>query len=83
MGPLLSAIASGDAGRINAWATDCEQWATVEQLIAASGSHGASASGGLNNGAMDLGSGQEWTCAHCTLVNPAHMSACDACTLPR
>ncbi|KAI5728528.1 hypothetical protein M8J77_017423 [Diaphorina citri] len=83
LGPLLAAIGSGDPTRINAWPTESEQWATLEQLIAASAGHSAEANS-LNNHTMDsIGGGDEWTCPHCTLLNSPHVSVCDACTLPR
>lgn len=73
MGPVLDAVKNKDAGLAQEWA-DSEQWATVEQLMAAqSPSPSTSQDGGS---AM-------WTCRHCTFINQPERGLCDMCGLPR
>lgn len=45
---------------------------------------GAGTSGGPGGSGMDVaGNGAEWTCDHCTYINPGDMQSCDMCSLPR
>lgn len=44
---------------------------------AASGSNLARANSSINAG------GQQWTCPHCTFLNPSELTNCDMCNLPR
>lgn len=84
MKPLLAAVKDRDNEKIMEWSRS-EHWATVEQLIAASGAGGAIGSHNtaptppLDSNAPTA----QWTCPHCTFLNLPHLHACDMCSLPR
>ncbi|XP_026475213.1 nuclear protein localization protein 4 homolog isoform X2 [Ctenocephalides felis] len=95
IGPLLTAIRTNNRQLAQEWSTS-EHWATMEQLIAASGnsppnSRPSSMTGGPTSASANAGTGpvtagdvgRPWTCPHCTYINPADMAACDMCSLPR
>ncbi|XP_075231078.1 nuclear protein localization 4 isoform X1 [Lycorma delicatula] len=84
MKPLLTAVRERDNDKVIEW-SQSEHWATVEQLIAASGTSGAV---GSHHSAptppLDSNSpAAQWTCPHCTFLNLPHLHACDMCSLPR
>ncbi|CAL4072015.1 unnamed protein product, partial [Meganyctiphanes norvegica] len=86
--PLLTAVSSRDREAALEWRKS-EQWATVEQLISASGGD-SMATSSMNTGAMGAlggavagGSGaSSWTCSHCTFVNATASENCEMCNLP-
>lgn len=71
MGPLLEAVRTRDADAAAEWAAG-DHWANLEQMIAASDSSSAQQSPGA-----------EWTCPHCTFLNPQSINQCEMCGLPR
>lgn len=79
MGPLLTAVRNRDREAALEW-SNSEIWATVEQLIDASRD---SAAGSSSRPAAGRVVGGEWTCPHCTFLNPSNLTACDMCNLPR
>ncbi|RZF33940.1 hypothetical protein LSTR_LSTR006322 [Laodelphax striatellus] len=90
MDRLLEAVRNKDDELALEW-SHSEHWATVEQLIAASGGGGADAMSDAPHhshpstpmeGAGGPG-GAQWTCPHCTFLNMPHLHACDMCSLPR
>lgn len=84
MKPLLAAVRERDNDKIMEWSRS-EHWATVEQLVAASGpgiavgSHHSAPTPPLDANVPAA----EWTCPHCTFLNLPHLHACDMCSLPR
>lgn len=83
MKPLLEAVRTQDAAAAAEWARS-EHWATVEQLIAASGSSPPPSRPQSVLGAAPVGSQlPQWTCPHCTFLNPAELDTCDMCSLPK
>jgi len=70
MGPLLEAVKQRDTDAAAEWA-GADHWANLEQMIAASDS------------SPPLAPQAQWTCPHCTFLNPQTMSQCDMCGLPR
>ncbi|XP_017782702.1 PREDICTED: nuclear protein localization protein 4 homolog [Nicrophorus vespilloides] len=84
MAPLLEAIKTGNVEEARQWARS-EQWATLEQLIAAS-SPPNSRPGSVAGGSVNAGtnsSGPQWTCPYCTFLNSSDISNCEMCNLPR
>lgn len=79
MGPLLDAVRNRDSEAAVEWSRS-EHWATVEQLIAASGPSSRMMTRSSDNNAP---TSAEWTCPHCTFLNLPHLTACDMCSLPR
>ncbi|XP_046660206.1 nuclear protein localization protein 4 homolog isoform X2 [Homalodisca vitripennis] len=71
MGALLEAVRTRDVEAASDWAA-ADHWANLEQMIAASDSPPA-----------HHGGGKEWTCPHCTFLNPQALTQCDMCRLPR
>lgn len=93
MAPLLEAVRTQDSQKAIEW-SQSDQWATVEQVIAASSGSSTSRSvppslGGL--AASLLGGGSHasphhqssWTCSRCTYMNSHDTFSCEMCTLPR
>lgn len=78
MSPLLEAVKNKDAGLANEWAKS-EQWATVEQLMAAQSVSSPSSPGQASTSYVD----RTWTCQHCTYINNASVSQCEICSLPQ
>lgn len=86
--PLLTAVSSRDHNAALDWRKS-EQWATVEQLVSASGGD-SMATSGMADGAMGaLGGGvaggsgaSSWNCVHCTFVNATASENCEMCNLP-
>jgi len=74
MGPLLTAVITKNESAANEW-SQTEEWATLEQLLAAT-------SGG-GGGAGISSSIQPWTCGMCTFLNSNSPSNCEMCNLPR
>lgn len=90
LSPLLTAVSSRERDAALEWRKS-EQWATVEQLISASGGDSSSSMatgamgglGGVGVGAVAGGSGaSSWTCTHCTFVNATASENCEMCNLP-
>lgn len=79
MGPLLDAVRNRDSEAAVEWSRS-EHWATVEQLIAASGPSSTMMTPSSDTSAPPSA---EWTCPHCTFLNLPHLTACDMCSLPR
>lgn len=87
MVPLLQAVREQDSQKAIEW-SQSDQWATVEQVMAAS-------SGGSNprpapptlGSFMDVSHSfphiASWTCTHCTFMNPSNSFMCEICNLPR
>ena len=75
---LCRAITAGDKAGADTW-RHSSHWSTLEQLVTAANSspdHAPSA-------VVPKGSGEQWACQQCTLLNPAHSSVCEVCQLPR
>ncbi|XP_071501994.1 nuclear protein localization protein 4 homolog [Diadema antillarum] len=86
MGPLLEALRSRDKDLVDAW-SKCEQWATLEHIIAAQGPSPregatASASGASGASTSSFVAGT-WTCQRCTFINQNSASTCEICDGPR
>ncbi|XP_050308450.1 nuclear protein localization protein 4 homolog [Anthonomus grandis grandis] len=85
LGPLLEALKKKDEKAATDWSRS-EQWATLEQLIAASSPPpsrpGSVASGAVNNSAAPRG-GDKWPCPFCTFLNESDVQNCAMCQLPR
>eukprot|EP00918_Siedleckia_nematoides_P010878 GHVU01023869.1.p1 GENE.GHVU01023869.1~~GHVU01023869.1.p1 ORF type:complete len:631 (-),score=55.89 GHVU01023869.1:1001-2893(-) len=95
IGELLKAVKNKDEDVAHHWFKK-EEWATVEQLMAAhmpspptsrqasyTGPHSAplpSIPGGATGGG---GASAMWTCKHCTLHNSLTSTSCEACGLPQ
>ncbi|KAK7051147.1 Nuclear protein localization protein 4, partial [Halocaridina rubra] len=87
IGPLLEAIRYKDRKAALDWKRS-EHWATVEQLVMASGGDGALAGSsidvtGRGATATSSTSSASWTCQHCTFINQTASENCDMCHLPR
>ncbi|XP_044759082.1 nuclear protein localization protein 4 homolog isoform X2 [Coccinella septempunctata] len=86
MGPLLEAIRTKNVELANEWSRS-EQWATVEQLIAASSPPpsrpGSVAAGGISVGVGASSNGPKWTCSFCTYLNRMDLIECEMCNSPR
>lgn len=95
MAPLLEAVRTQDSQKAIEW-SQSDQWATVEQVIAASSGAGASTSsrsmpqslGGLAASLLDGPRSSphpqtSWTCSRCTYLNSPDTFSCEMCTLPR
>ncbi|XP_066982321.1 nuclear protein localization protein 4 homolog isoform X1 [Macrobrachium rosenbergii] len=87
IGPLLEAIKKKDRKAALDWKRS-EHWATVEQLVMASGGGGAVAGSsidvtGRGATAEPSASSASWTCQHCTFINQTASENCDMCHLPR
>lgn len=87
IGPLLDAVRTHNRTAALEW-KQSGQWATVEQLVMASGAEGLA--GG--RGADVVGAGPStqpsaaatsWTCQHCTFINQTASESCDMCHLPK
>ncbi|XP_054281635.1 nuclear protein localization protein 4 homolog isoform X1 [Macrosteles quadrilineatus] len=72
MAPLLEAVRTRDVAAAGRWAAD-DHWANVEQMMAATG-------GGATSSSSDEA---QWTCPHCTFINPSQLQQCEMCRLPR
>lgn len=70
MGPLLEAVRTRDMEAAAQWAAG-DHWANLEQMIAAVGTSSSHSEAG------------EWTCPHCTFLNPPRLAQCEMCSLPR
>ena len=76
---LCRAIIEGDKASVDAWRRG-DHWSTLEQLIVAANSspgHIPSTTG------LAAGTGEQWACLQCTLLNPGHSVVCDVCQFPR
>jgi len=87
MGPLLEAIRTRNAEQALEWSRSA-QWATVEELVAASAgpSHsesGAETSNAVGASGLPSNAGQMWACPYCTFLNSADRASCDMCSLPQ
>lgn len=92
MGVLLEAVGTRNQGLAERWARS-EEWATVEQLMEVnspllSTTHSlpfvTSQSQPLPPiGGAAAGGGAQWTCAHCTFLNPTTSTTCEMCSLPK
>ncbi|KAF7280488.1 hypothetical protein GWI33_005829 [Rhynchophorus ferrugineus] len=83
--PLLTAIRNKDRVAAKEWSRS-EQWATLEQLIAASSpppSRPGSVTSGNINASGGTSTGPKWTCQHCTYINESDVNSCEICNLPR
>ncbi|XP_042880360.1 nuclear protein localization protein 4 homolog [Penaeus japonicus] len=87
IGPLLEAVKKRDRAQALEW-KQSEHWATVEQLVMASGG-GAAVLGGsgeaaaAGSSAQSSSSSTSWTCQHCTFINQTASENCEMCHLPR
>ncbi|XP_070580659.1 nuclear protein localization protein 4 homolog [Ptychodera flava] len=93
MNGLLAAVKDSDVGQMQDW-TQSEQWATIEQLIAAhTGSSSSPTRGsfmgvpsespaGAVGGGVSSADGSLWTCKHCTFINQPGKRECEICGLP-
>lgn len=85
LAPLLEALKNKDKAAATEWSRS-EQWATLEQLIAAS-SPPPSRPGSVASGAVSTpaapSSGPKWTCPFCTFINEPEIQNCEMCNLPR
>ncbi|XP_066137854.1 nuclear protein localization protein 4 homolog isoform X1 [Euwallacea fornicatus] len=87
LAPLLEALKKKDKSAATEWSRS-EQWATLEQLIAAS-SPPPSRPGSVASGSMTSGNpatprgGPKWPCHFCTYINESESQACAMCNLPR
>lgn len=94
---LCECICRGDRARADQWRKG-DHWPTIEQLIRASSEHSPTmplppppAAANFPGRVVPNGGGasaipstsQEWSCQHCTYLNPAHLNECDVCHLPR
>ncbi|XP_030746958.1 nuclear protein localization protein 4 homolog [Sitophilus oryzae] len=85
LGPLLDALRNKDRNAATEWSRS-EQWATLEQLIAASSpppSRPGSVSSGNINSSAGASTGPKWTCPFCTFINESDAHSCEMCNLPR
>lgn len=92
--PLCNALKNKDEAAFHHW-TKSEEWATVQQIIAAHSSFPA----GRGGGTVDLTSRDSstsvemmdtdqdevptWTCDHCTFINQPRDDSCEMCGLPK
>ncbi|KAL1497698.1 hypothetical protein ABEB36_008615 [Hypothenemus hampei] len=83
--PLLNAIKGKNRSAAKEWSRS-EQWATLEQLIAASSPPpsrpGSVASGSIGNSTGHR-AGPKWPCPYCTFINESEAQTCAMCNLPR
>lgn len=93
MAPLLEAVRNQDSLRAIEW-SQSDQWATVEQVIAASSASTSSrsppkppATGSLASSLLDsarsVSGHASWTCKICTFMNSGDTITCEMCTSPR
>lgn len=87
LSPLLDALKKKDKTAATEWSRS-EQWATLEQLIAASSPPpsrpGSVASGNIASGNSSTPrAGPTWPCPFCTFINEPETQACAMCSLPR
>lgn len=89
MVPLLEAVREQDSQKAIKW-SQSDQWATVEQVIAASSgttNPRSNPSSMSNSSFMDAPPASphivSWTCAQCTFMNPSNSFECEICTFPR
>ncbi|KAG7154439.1 Nuclear protein localization protein 4-like [Homarus americanus] len=85
--PLLEAVKKRDRAAALEW-KQSGHWATVEQLVMASGGEGAVAGGesdvtGRGPSVQPSTSSTSWTCQHCTFINQTASENCDMCHLPQ
>jgi nuclear protein localization family protein 4 len=75
LSPLLDAVKSKDEGLAHEWGQS-EQWATVEQLIA------ANANSPVTSQMLrpSSGAGAMWTCSRCTYNNEPDRTMCEICS---
>ncbi|ROT83430.1 putative nuclear protein localization protein 4-like isoform X2 [Penaeus vannamei] len=87
IGPLLEAVKKRDRAQALEW-KQSEHWATVEQLVMASGGGAAVLGAGgeaaaAGSSAQSSSSSTSWTCQHCTFINQTASENCEMCHLPR
>ncbi|KAL0279488.1 UNVERIFIED_CONTAM: hypothetical protein PYX00_001032 [Menopon gallinae] len=92
MAPLLEAVRNQDSRRAIEW-SQSDQWATVEQVIAASSASTSSRSpkpptaGSLASSLLDsarsVPTHASWTCKMCTFLNSGDTTSCEMCASPR
>ncbi|XP_067620003.1 nuclear protein localization protein 4 homolog isoform X2 [Eurosta solidaginis] len=98
MGPLLEAVRTKNSDLAYSFKAS-EPWKLLESLIHASTGGGGGGRGGSSGhsagststapnsggGAAPAGAGtnNQWQCNHCTFINPAELSSCEMCSLPR
>ncbi|XP_045622608.2 nuclear protein localization protein 4 homolog [Procambarus clarkii] len=87
IGPLLEAVKKRERAAALEW-KQSGHWATVEQLVMASGGEGAVAVGetdvaGRGAHVQPSTSSASWTCQHCTFINQTASENCDMCHLPQ
>lgn len=64
-------------------------WATVEQLVMASGAEGLAGGRGADvvgaggSSTQSSAAAASWTCQHCTFINQTASESCDMCHLPK
>lgn len=75
---LCRAIVEGNKADAETWRCG-DHWSTLEQLIVATNS----SPGHIPSSAGLVGTGEQWACLQCTLLNPAHSTVCDVCQFPR
>ncbi|KAG0723107.1 Nuclear protein localization protein 4 [Chionoecetes opilio] len=87
IGPLLDAVKSHNRAAALEW-KQSGHWATVEQLVMASGAE--SLPGGSGTDVAGAGPSTQpsaavasWTCQHCTFINQTATESCDMCHLPK
>ncbi|KAK6623935.1 hypothetical protein RUM44_010791 [Polyplax serrata] len=87
MVPLLQAVREQDSQKAIEW-SQSDQWATVEQVMAASsGTTPHNRSSQPSDSFMDVSHTSphvaSWTCSHCTFMNPSNSFMCEICDFPR
>lgn len=85
--PLLQAVREQDSQKAIEW-SQSDQWATVEQVMAASSGTSNARSVPHSMGPfLDIPNNAphttSWTCTHCTFMNPSNSFMCEICNLPR
>ncbi|KAK8376851.1 hypothetical protein O3P69_010052 [Scylla paramamosain] len=87
IGPLLEAVKTRNRAAALEW-KQSGHWATVEQLVMASGPESlAGARGadvvGVGSSTQPSAAATSWTCQHCTFINQTATESCDMCHLPK
>lgn len=88
IGPLLEAVKTHNRAAALEW-KQSGQWATVEQLVMASGAEaltegqGADVVGAGGPSTQSTAAATSWTCQHCTFINQTASESCDMCHLPK
>ncbi|XP_076366406.1 nuclear protein localization 4 [Tachypleus tridentatus] len=80
--PLLEAIRAKNHELASHWSRS-EQWATVEQLIAAQSPPSPPLVDSRMASDSQSSSSALWTCRHCTFLNQPGSMACEICGLPQ